>query len=320
MTPDRTRLKTGVVAGLIGATTVVLLFFLVDLARGEPLGTVRFLAGALFGDGVADAGIVGVALYTVAHYLVFAALGALAASLLAATGIPPRPLVGAAAGLFFCSLIFYPALALSGSRILDAPDWPWVFAANVLAGLVIVGWIRRAGGGGAEFRSLPGGALREGVVTGLIGAATLALWFLAVDAVHGRPLFTPAALGSVLLAGAGAPAAVSISPGPVLAYTLLHVTAFVLLGLLSAAIASRIERFPPLAFAFVMLFVVYWTFVVFLTTMLGTWLLRELAWWSVFAGNLLAALAMGGWLWRAHPRIREGLTHDALWETDGSAP
>ena len=67
-------------------------------------------------------------------------------------------------------------------------------------------------------------------------------------------------------------------------------------------------------------FVVYWTFVVFMTTMLGTWLLRELAWWSVFAGNLLAALTMGWWLWRAHPRIRQGLTHDALWETDQGAP
>jgi hypothetical protein len=317
---DRTRLTTGIVAGLLGATTIVLLFFFVDLARGEPLGTVRFLAGALFGGEAARVGPGGLALYTIAHYLVFAGLGALAASLLAVTGIPPRPLVGAAAGLFFCSLVFYPALALSGSGILEAPDWPWVFLANVLAGLVIVGWIRHREEGAAEMGSVPGGALREGVVTGLIGAATLAAWFLAVDAVHGRPLFTPAALGSVLLAGADAPAAVSITAGPVLAYTLLHVTAFVLLGLLSAAIASRIERFPPLAFAFVMLFVVYWTFVVFLTTMLGTWLLRELAWWSVFAGNLLAALAMGWWLWRAHPRIRQGLTHDALWETDQGAP
>ena len=320
MAVDRTRLATGIVAGVLGATTVVVLFFLVDLARGEPLGTVRFLAGALFGDEAAGAGTGAVVLYTVAHYLVFAALGALAASLLAVTGIPPRPLVGAAAGLFFCSLVFYPALALSGSRVLEAPDWPWVFAANVLAGLVIVGWIRRHGEGAEEPRPVSGGTLREGVVTGLIGAATLALWFLAVDALFGRPLFTPAALGSVLLAGAGAPAAVSISAGPVLAYTLLHVTAFVLLGILSAAIAARIERFPPLVFAFVMLFVVYWTFLVFLTTMLGTWLLRELAWWSVFAGNLLAAIAMGGWLWRAHPRIREGLTHDALWETDRSGP
>ena len=317
---DRTRLQTGIVAGVLGATTIVVLFFFVDLARGEPLGTVRFLAGALFGDGASEVGPLGVGLYTAAHYLVFGALGALAASLLAVTGIPPRPLVGAAAGLFFCSLVFYPALALSGSRILDAPDWPWVFAANVLAGLVIVGWIRREAGPAELGTLVPGGALREGVMTGLIGAATLAAWFLAVDLVHGRPLFTPAALGSVLLTGADAPAAVSVAAGPVLAYTLLHVTAFVLLGLLSAALAARIERFPPLVFAFVMLFVVYWTFVVFLTTMLGTWLLRELAWWSVFAGNLLAGLAMGWWLWRAHPRIREGLTHEALWEPDRKAP
>lgn len=315
MATDRTRLTTGIVAGVLGATTIVLLFFFVDLVRGEPLGTVRFLAASLFGGDGADVGPVGIGLYTVAHYLVFAALGALAASLLDVTGIPPRPLVGAAAGLFFCSLIFYPALAFSGSRILEAPAWPWVFTANFVAGLVIVGWIRLRGGGepGAVLHR---GLLREGLVTGLIGAATLAAWFLVVDALGGRPFFTPAALGSVLLSGVEAASAVSVSAGPVLAYTLLHVTAFVLLGMLAAALAARIERFPPLAFAFVMLFVVYWTFVVFLTTMLGTWLLRELAWWSVFAGNLVAALAMGAYLWKAHPRIREGLTYEALWEPD----
>ncbi|MFO7587955.1 MAG: hypothetical protein R6X22_07755 [Gemmatimonadota bacterium] len=316
MAVDRTRLTTGIVAGVLGATTIALLFFVVDLVRGEPLGTVRFLASVLYGGEEGSVGAVGVALYTAAHYLVFASLGALAASLLDVTGIPPRPLVGAAAGLFFCSLIFYPALALSGSSVLDAPAWPWVFTANFLAGLVIVGWIRRRGTGEPAGGIAPRGFLRPGVITGLIGAATLAAWFLVVDSVSGRPLFTPAALGSVLLSGVDAASAVSVELEPVLAYTLLHVTAFVLLGLLSAALAARIERFPPLAFAFVMLFVVYWTFVVFLTTMLGTWLLRELAWWSVFAGNLVAAAAMGAYLWKAHPRLREGLTHDALWEPD----
>src|SRR5207237_708962 len=38
--------------------------------------------------------------------------------------------------------------------------------------------------------------LREGFIAGLIGAGAVALWFLIVDVIAGRPFFTPAMLGS----------------------------------------------------------------------------------------------------------------------------
>src|SRR5205823_1851736 len=38
--------------------------------------------------------------------------------------------------------------------------------------------------------------LREGFIAGLIGAGAVALWFLIVDIIAGRPFFTPAMLGS----------------------------------------------------------------------------------------------------------------------------
>src|SRR5204863_4981813 len=47
---------------------------------------------------------------------------------------------------------------------------------------------------------------QEGLIAGLVGAATVALWFLLVDTVQGRPLYTPTVLGSALFSrGAGAP-------------------------------------------------------------------------------------------------------------------
>ncbi|MDT8437004.1 MAG: hypothetical protein RRA92_09655 [Gemmatimonadota bacterium] len=313
----RSCVTAGAVGGILAASAIVVLFFFADLARGEPLGTVHFLADSFLETGSAAPGPVAIGIYTVLHFAVFTLLGILAAIGFDVTGIPRSPLLGATAGLFFCSLIFYPALALVGSEILTAPAWPLIFAGNMIAGIVIVGWLRRS-----EARrkwkpsvSLDGtDVLREGVLVGLLGAAAVAVWFLVVDSVAGRPLFTPAALGSVLLYGVDAASHVTLSATTVLAYSLLHVTAFVLLGVISAALVVRIEQFPPLLFAFVMLFVIYWTFVVFLTTMLGTWLLRELAWWSVFAGNLLAAVVMGGYLLKAHPRLVEGLTDEALWD------
>jgi len=34
--------------------------------------------------------------------------------------------------------------------------------------------------------------LREGFIAGCIGAAIVAVWFLAIDAINGRPFFPPA--------------------------------------------------------------------------------------------------------------------------------
>ncbi len=58
---------------------------------------------------------------------------------------------------------------------------------------------------------------------------------------------------------------------------------------------------------------VFETFFVFMAAMLGTWLMEELAWWSVLAGNLLGALVMGGYLWKAHPELQEKLRDEVLW-------
>ena len=37
----------------------------------------------------------------------------------------------------------------------------------------------------------PAGVRREAIVTGLLGAATIMIWFLILDVVNGRPLYTP---------------------------------------------------------------------------------------------------------------------------------
>src|SRR5438034_6748386 len=60
-----------------------------------------------------------------------------------------------------------------------------------------------------------GGVLREGVVAGLIGAAVVAVWFLAIDAIQGEPLRTPKLLGMALLRQSAPTAAV-------LSYTVVH--------------------------------------------------------------------------------------------------
>jgi hypothetical protein len=86
--------------------------------------------------------------------------------------------------------------------------------------------------------------LREGFIAGCIGAATVAVWFLLIDSINGKPFFTPAMLGSVLVGGSLDPAAVVIEPARIFGYTMIHVSAFVLVGVIAAALAAEVEYAP----------------------------------------------------------------------------
>ncbi|HLA80228.1 MAG TPA: hypothetical protein VJP78_01175, partial [Thermoleophilia bacterium] len=73
----------------------------------------------------------------------------------------------------------------------------------------------------------------EGIVAGVIGAATIAIWFLILDTINGRPLYTPAVLGTALFRrgeGLASPEILSISFEMVLMYTWVHVLVFAFLG------------------------------------------------------------------------------------------
>src|SRR5439155_474035 len=72
--------------------------------------------------------------------------------------------------------------------------------------------------------------LVQGLVTGLVGAGVVALWFFVLDLAAGHPLRTPAALGAALLFGASNVAAVQTNLGLVAAYSVVHVAAFVVAG------------------------------------------------------------------------------------------
>lgn len=145
--------------------------------------------------------------------------------------------------------------------------------------------------------------VREGLLTGLIGAGVVALWFLVLDLVVGRLLFTPAALGSALFLGAESPAAVQITAGTVLGYTVIHLLAFMVIGMVFAALVTSAEENPSLIMALVLLFVAALTLSIGAMAILASWVLAELTWWGIAIGNMLAAGAMSFYLWTRHPRL-----------------
>jgi len=144
---------------------------------------------------------------------------------------------------------------------------------------------------------------REGLISGLIGAAAVALWFFAYDVIHDRPFFTPAALGSALFLGARGEQEVQVTAGIIMGYTILHIAAFLLVGMVAVRLVHAAERFPPVLLGIILLFVTFEVFFFGLIQIAASWLLDALSGWTILAANLVAAIGMGVYLVRQHPAV-----------------
>lgn len=148
----------------------------------------------------------------------------------------------------------------------------------------------------------------EGVIAGFIGATTVALWFLIVDALRGRAFLVPAALGHGLRHALGVAGAVDSFATNVVMYTLVHYIAFFVAGIFAALILRRSATQPAILAGAFLLFVVFEVGFFVLTTVLPESRALGLPSWAlVSVANLLAAGAMGVYLWRAHPRLGAAL-------------
>lgn len=150
------------------------------------------------------------------------------------------------------------------------------------------------------------GVYVEGVVAGLIGAATIALWFFILDLYNGRPFYTPNVLGAAMsLSGAVRDSAtVPISIELVLFYSWIHALVFCVIGGVAAKLLSLAERDLHFGFGILLLFVIFEFGFVAAAMVFAEPILRALAWPAVLVGNLLAAAAMALYFWRHHPKLR----------------
>jgi hypothetical protein len=199
-------------------------------------------------------------------------------------------------------VFFLAVLTWLAHPVLGELAWWAILVANALAagGMLIYFFIGHRALGRALLGPLWTRVVREGLVAGFLGAGAVALWFLAYDAVAGVPLRTPAMLGAALFHGLRDPAALVITTPLVLQYTVVHGAAFVLFGLAAAGMLALADREPRLLFAFVMLFCCFEVFFAAMVAILAEWLLEAVPWWTILAGNLLAALVMMGYFLRGH--------------------
>jgi len=149
------------------------------------------------------------------------------------------------------------------------------------------------------------GVYVEGVVAGLIGAATIAIWFFIVDLYNGRPFYTPNVLGAALSLSRTVPdpAAAPIEMELVVFYTWIHALLFCAIGGFAAKLLSLAERDLNFGFGILLLFVILEFGFVAAALIFAEPILRALTWPAVLVGNLLAAGAMTIYFWRHHPKL-----------------
>lgn len=313
MMPSRETLKHGTLAGLIGAAALAVFFLIVDTIQRAPFYTPTFVAGTLLGlDGAQPTGAL-LAIYTVIHFAAFALVGIGVAWLVERATIPPLMMLGLVLGFLLFDLIFYAGVIVTGTNVVQELGWPAVLAGNLIAGLSLMGYLQLTAPGehpGIRDILRDHNTIREGLAAGLLGAVAVMVWFLVIDLVNERALFTPGALGSALFFGARGMAEVQITPETVLGYTGVHLFAFMLVGLLASALVEGARREPHVLLASVLLFVTLEVLSVGLLAVVAEWLLDAIHWWMIIAANLIAAVGMGGYLLYRHPEVRENLSHD----------
>jgi hypothetical protein len=146
-----------------------------------------------------------------------------------------------------------------------------------------------------------------GWVSGFLGAAVVALFFLVIDLMAGRPLWTPAMLGSALFLGV--PLAGEADSVLVLAagYTAVHLGVFAGVGLITAtALSVRPGKrpFEELLGIGIGLFAVFelsfWLF----DRLFAPNLFSDLGAWRIAVANALAAAAMTAFFGHMADRLR----------------
>ena len=148
---------------------------------------------------------------------------------------------------------------------------------------------------------------QEGIVAGIFGAAIIAIWFLILDMLNGRPLYTPTVLGTALFRGGeglASPTSLPVSLEMVLMYTWVHGLVFCVIGGAASWLLGLAEENPNIGFGILLLFVVLEFGFLIAVSVFAQPVLGALAWPAVLIGNLLAAVGMATYLWRRHPNLK----------------
>jgi hypothetical protein len=144
---------------------------------------------------------------------------------------------------------------------------------------------------------------QEGIIAGILAAAVVAIWFLIVDSLAGRPFYTPSVLGTALFGRGAGLDKVTVSLPTVAMFTWVHGLIFAALGGIAARLLAVAERHPSLGFGIVLLFVIFQAGFTMAVAFVAPNVFAVLGWTSIFVANLLAAASMAAYFRLRHPHV-----------------
>jgi len=156
----------------------------------------------------------------------------------------------------------------------------------------------------------------EGTDVGIIGGLAVALWFLLLESIAGRPLLTPSLLGQVVLMGDSTPDTRGIVFGAILLYTAFHFVVFALIGMGLVALVHWGTENSVVRYALLPVFLAFEVLFYGLLEVLSEGTGELFPFWAVVSANTLAAISMGLYLWIRHPAFRRSIQDTPL----GAAP
>ena len=295
-------------SGVLGGSAVALFFLLVDLLDGQPLFTPSLLGSMLFqgaeGGDLATVQLDVVAYFSIVHMLVFAALGGAISLLVHEVELHSRhPVVVLfvvfailEAGFFFAA----PA-ALPG--VIASLGIARVGVANLLAAgtMALYFVLAHRAKPWHKLEHTRGELILDSLYSGLLGGAAVALFFLFVDLLDGRPLFTPSLIGSVIFHGVAAGDVATLQLDAAAYYSIVHIAVFAALGGAASFLVHEVElhsRHPVVVL--LVLFAILEVGIVTVAPLALPGVVEELGVGRVGVANLLAAATMASFFVLAH--------------------
>jgi hypothetical protein len=154
----------------------------------------------------------------------------------------------------------------------------------------------------SELAELAWRIVENGVLAGMIGATTVAVWFLILDLLtRGVPFFTPSLLGSILFAHATPDEVTSLSGAAIFAYTGLHGILFLFAGTVLAWMFTQLERNPQVGLVLLLLFATFEAILWGIGVSMIPALAGVVGAWAILVANVASATAMFVFLLRRHP-------------------
>jgi hypothetical protein len=147
----------------------------------------------------------------------------------------------------------------------------------------------------------------DGILTGIVGAAVVMIVFLVLDFTQGRIFYTPSLLGSVIFRGQQVSELSDPDPVMIFAYTGLHTIAFLVAGLLLAALFREFEKHPKLGLELLVALLVFEGLLMGAEVTLFPALVGELGAWAVATANVASLITMFAFLAYRHPQAIKAL-------------